>query len=88
MSSELRAFAGGVTAPYGAGRFAERSTKLDELQREAILRALHSCDWVIGGPQGAAALLGLERTALHARMQKLASRVRTPTRGALSPRPG
>ena len=44
---------------------------LDEIQREAILRALQSCDWIIGGPKGAAALLGLKRTTLQARMQKL-----------------
>jgi formate hydrogenlyase transcriptional activator len=47
-----------------------RST-LDEVQRDAILRALESCGWVIGGPKGAAALLGLKRTTLQARMQKL-----------------
>ena len=44
---------------------------LDEIQREAILRALQSCDWIIGGRKGAAALLGLKRTTLQARMQKL-----------------
>jgi formate hydrogenlyase transcriptional activator len=44
---------------------------LDEVQREAILRALQSCDWIIGGAKGAAALLGLKRTTLQARMQKL-----------------
>ena len=47
-----------------------RST-LDDIQREAILRALQSCDWIIGGPKGAAALLGLKRTTLQARIQKL-----------------
>jgi transcriptional regulator with GAF, ATPase, and Fis domain len=47
-----------------------RST-LDDIQREAILRALQACDWIIGGQKGAAALLGLKRTTLQARMQKL-----------------
>jgi transcriptional regulator with GAF, ATPase, and Fis domain len=47
-----------------------RST-LDDIQREAIVRALQSCRWIIGGPKGAAALLGLKRTTLQARMQKL-----------------
>jgi len=37
----------------------------------AIVRALKSCDWILGGPKGAAALLGLKRTTLQARMQKL-----------------
>jgi transcriptional regulator with GAF, ATPase, and Fis domain len=44
---------------------------LDDIQREAIVRALQSCAWIIGGPRGAAALLGLKRTTLQARMQKL-----------------
>src|SRR6266850_1903838 len=35
---------------------------LADIQREAILRALQSCNWVIGGPRGAAALLGIKRT--------------------------
>src|SRR5262245_13531359 len=48
-----------------------RSPTLDDVQREAILRALSSRNWVIGGPRGAAALLGLKRTTLQARMQKL-----------------
>jgi transcriptional regulator with GAF, ATPase, and Fis domain len=47
------------------------TTTLDAIQRDAILRALHSRNWVIGGPHGAAALLGIKRTTLQARMQKL-----------------
>jgi formate hydrogenlyase transcriptional activator len=49
---------------------APRST-LDDIQREAILHAVQSCGWIIGGPNGAAALLGLKRTTLQARMHKL-----------------
>ena len=48
-----------------------RPSTLDDVQREAIQRALQSCDWIIGGPKGAAALLGLKRTTLQARMHKL-----------------
>jgi transcriptional regulator with GAF, ATPase, and Fis domain len=44
---------------------------LADIQRDAILRALQSCNWVIGGPDGAAALLGIKRTTLQARVQKL-----------------
>jgi transcriptional regulator with GAF, ATPase, and Fis domain len=44
---------------------------LADIQREAILRALQSSNWVIGGPHGAAALLGIKRTTLQARVQKL-----------------
>ena len=50
---------------------ASLGSTLDDIQRDAILRALQSCNWVIGGPRGAAALLGLKRTTLQARMHKL-----------------
>jgi transcriptional regulator with GAF, ATPase, and Fis domain len=48
-----------------------QTSTLDDIVREAILRALNSRNWVIGGPKGAAALLGVKRTTLHSRMQKL-----------------
>ena len=41
------------------------------LERERILDALRESNWVIGGPAGAAARLGLNRTTLHTRMSKL-----------------
>ncbi|MGQ0555107.1 MAG: sigma 54-interacting transcriptional regulator [Nitrospiraceae bacterium] len=44
---------------------------LEEAEREQILRALHEARWVIGGPSGAAALLGIKRTTLQSKMQKL-----------------
>src|SRR5438876_762384 len=44
---------------------------LEATEREAILRALHETNWVLGGPQGAAARLGLKRTTLQSRIQKL-----------------
>jgi len=37
----------------------------------AILQALRATNWVIGGPRGAAARLGLKRTTLLAKMKKL-----------------
>jgi formate hydrogenlyase transcriptional activator len=46
-------------------------TTLEEAEREHILRALQECKWVVGGPAGAAARLGLKRTTLQSRMQKL-----------------
>ena len=39
--------------------------------RAVILHALRSTGWVIGGPGGAAARLGLKRTTLIAKMKKL-----------------
>ena len=44
---------------------------LEDVQREAILRALRSTDWTIGGAKGAAMILGLKRTTLQHRMRKL-----------------
>ena len=44
---------------------------LEKTEREAILRALQDARWVVGGPEGAAARLGLKRTTLQSRMQKL-----------------
>jgi formate hydrogenlyase transcriptional activator len=40
-------------------------------QRAVILRTLGAAEWVIGGPSGAAARLGLKRTTLIARMKRL-----------------
>jgi transcriptional regulator with GAF, ATPase, and Fis domain len=39
-------------------------------ERVLILQALHNAGWVIGGPKGAAALLGLKRTTLITKMRK------------------
>ena len=40
-------------------------------QRTLTLRTLRAAEWVIGGPGGAAARLGLKRTTLIARMKRL-----------------
>jgi transcriptional regulator with GAF, ATPase, and Fis domain len=39
--------------------------------RALILRSLQAAGWMIGGPGGAAARLGLKRTTLIAKMKKL-----------------
>ena len=44
---------------------------LEETEREYILRILKSTKWVIGGPAGAAAQLGMKRTTLQSKMQRL-----------------
>jgi formate hydrogenlyase transcriptional activator len=44
---------------------------LDGSTRTLILRALQAAGWIIGGPGGAAAQLGLKRTTLIAKMKKL-----------------
>jgi transcriptional regulator with GAF, ATPase, and Fis domain len=47
------------------------ATTLKGSERILILRTLESLGWVIGGPKGAAAKLGLKRTTLIHKMQKL-----------------
>jgi transcriptional regulator with GAF, ATPase, and Fis domain len=44
---------------------------LTDSTRAVILQTLHAAGWVIGGPNGAAATLGLKRTTLIAKMKKL-----------------
>ncbi len=44
---------------------------LEEAEREHILKALRDSKWVLSGPMGAAAKLGMKRTTLHSKMQKL-----------------
>ena len=43
---------------------------LEEAQREQIIAVLRQTNWVIGGPAGAAARLGLKRTTLQSKMRK------------------
>jgi formate hydrogenlyase transcriptional activator len=44
---------------------------LEEVEREYVLRAIRESNWVIGGPNGAAARLGVKRTTLAYRIRKL-----------------
>ena len=53
---------------------------LEETERRQILAALEQSNWTVAGPDGAAARLGLKRSTLQSRMQKLGIRV-SRTRG-------
>jgi len=48
---------------------------LDETERAQILRALEQSNGIVSGPEGAAARLGMKRSTLQFRMQKLGIRV-------------
>jgi formate hydrogenlyase transcriptional activator len=48
-----------------------KATTLKGAEREHIIQALAETNWVIGGPKGAAARLGLQRTTLASKMQRL-----------------
>jgi formate hydrogenlyase transcriptional activator len=62
FAADLGAF-GQTTAP--------KSVTLKDAEREHIVQALAETNWVIGGPKGAAARLGLQRTTLVSKMQRL-----------------
>ena len=47
---------------------------LEEVERRHILETLQAADWVVGGPKGAAMMLGLKRSTLQVRMEKLGIR--------------
>jgi transcriptional regulator with GAF, ATPase, and Fis domain len=47
------------------------ATTLKDSERNMILHTLEAAGWVIGGPKGAAAKLGLKRTTLICKMEKL-----------------
>jgi len=44
---------------------------LKETERQQILKALKQSNWVVAGPNGAAAKLGMNRSTLQLRMNKL-----------------
>ena len=50
---------------------ASRPATLEECERDHILRTLQETRWLVGGSRGAAARLGLRRTTLIWKMQKL-----------------
>jgi transcriptional regulator of acetoin/glycerol metabolism len=54
----------GITVPQATGT-------LKDTERAVILQTLEQVDWVIGGPKGAANKLGLKRTTLIHKMEKL-----------------
>jgi formate hydrogenlyase transcriptional activator len=54
-----------------AGAEAKDAATLEACEREHILRALNESRWVIAGPRGAAAKLGMKRTSLQHKMRKL-----------------
>jgi formate hydrogenlyase transcriptional activator len=49
-------------------------TVLEEVERDHIVRALDASNWVVGGRSGAAERLGMKRTSLVYKMQKLGIR--------------
>jgi formate hydrogenlyase transcriptional activator len=63
---ELRTSAVSATAES-----ADQNMNFEDAERAHILRALRDTNWIIGGPRGAAAKLGLNRSTLRSKMSKL-----------------
>jgi formate hydrogenlyase transcriptional activator len=64
--SELQAKTAAAVAPSTAV-----SGTLSDTEREHILRVIRETNWVLGGPKGAAARLGMKRSTLQWKMKKL-----------------
>jgi chemotaxis protein methyltransferase CheR len=47
---------------------------LNEVERDYIVRVLEQTNWKVSGQNGAAEILGLDRSTLRARMRKLGIR--------------
>jgi formate hydrogenlyase transcriptional activator len=71
--SELQLPLAELVQPKNSSRtFSEsNSTTLREAEREHILRTLKDTKWIIGGPAGAAARLGMKRTTLGSLVKRL-----------------
>jgi formate hydrogenlyase transcriptional activator len=53
------------------GQKTDRHQTLEEVERNHILKTLKETSWVLSGPSGAAARLGLNRSTLYFRLKKL-----------------
>jgi formate hydrogenlyase transcriptional activator len=65
----------GVSAQISAGSRQDLRSALEESERQQIIAALENSNWVVAGPEGAAARLGLKRSTLQSRIQKLGIRI-------------
>ncbi|MGH9396776.1 MAG: sigma-54 interaction domain-containing protein [Terriglobia bacterium] len=61
------------------------STTLKDVDRALVLQALDEAGWIVGGPEGAAARLGLKRTTLAYKIKKLGISRPIQRRGVKAP---
>jgi len=76
LQAPLQALEHDSHARPAAGPTVRKARTLEEIEREAILEALRESNWVVGGPAGAARRLGLKRTTLASRIERLGISVR------------
>jgi formate hydrogenlyase transcriptional activator len=60
----------GKTTPPKSPRNGALHDVLEQSERRHILKALSQCNWIVAGPKGAAAHLGMKRSTLQLRMKK------------------
>jgi formate hydrogenlyase transcriptional activator len=72
---ELKVAAEPAAAPVAANvekvLSSSNSSSLESVERDHILQVLEETKWLVAGPSGAAAKLGMKRTTLQAKMRKL-----------------
>jgi formate hydrogenlyase transcriptional activator len=73
-SDDLRAPTN-VSQPASAPGTRSMRAVLDETERQQIVAALEQSNWTVAGTNGAAARLGIKRSTLQSRMQKLGIRI-------------
>jgi formate hydrogenlyase transcriptional activator len=56
---------------HSFGADSQRAITLQDAERDHILKTLEQTRWVVAGPNGAASRLGMKRSTLYFRMQKL-----------------
>ncbi|NKE72509.1 sigma 54-interacting transcriptional regulator [Candidatus Manganitrophus noduliformans] len=69
QGTELRVPLGELKGSAAAS--SDGNATLEAAERKHILRVLQETNWVIGGPSGAATRLGMKRTTLQSKIQKL-----------------
>lgn len=70
-SSVLRVPHRDLQSRVAAGHSSEKLETLADVEREHIRAVLKQTRWVLSGPTGAAARLGMNRSTLYFRMKKL-----------------
>ncbi|MFO1353055.1 MAG: sigma 54-interacting transcriptional regulator, partial [Gammaproteobacteria bacterium] len=72
MSSDpLLEFGDAFDPPFATSANLHKRGTLREIEHSGIVQALLASDWIIEGPKGAAAILGLHPSTLRSRMKKL-----------------
>jgi formate hydrogenlyase transcriptional activator len=75
LASDVPSTSAPVVTPAKSAAHENLQKMLEETERNQILRALEEADGVVAGPNGAAARLGVKRSTLQLRMQKLGIRL-------------